>query len=117
MNGTVLPVIDGVLFLLKDSVNSLEIWLDPGLLVEKQVPIPVGGGGNAVFPTYIQLGSWPLIHRFPIDHVDPSFNNFSARLCNTLYMGVPLKKIQKLQMLQNVTVHLLFRLANGIMLL
>ncbi|KAF7243701.1 Pleckstrin-likey domain-containing family M member 3 [Varanus komodoensis] len=89
---------------LKDRVHSLGVLLDPELSVEFQVAVVARS-------MFVQLWLIHQLHPYLDKHclamVIHALVTSWLDYCNALYMGLPLKMVQILQLVQNKTVRLL----------
>ena len=98
------PVIDGVTLPLKEQLCSLAVLLDPSLSLEAQVD-------SMAWSTWGQL--WlicqlrPVLDRDNLTIVVHALVTYRLDYCNALYVGLPLKMTQKLQLVQNAAARLL----------
>ncbi|XP_053169630.1 uncharacterized protein LOC128353010 [Hemicordylus capensis] len=104
----ILPVLDGVALPLKEQVRSLGVLLDPALLLEAQVEA-VARGAFAQFRLVRQLR--PFLKKADLATVTHALVTSRLNYCNTLYVGLPLKNNQKLQLVQNAAARVLSRAA------
>ena len=87
----------GVTLTTKNEVHSLGVQLDPALTVETQVssvvrPTYFHLWWIAELPPYLDVGALTiLVHAFVV---------FRLNYCNALYVGLPLRLMQKLQIVQ-----------------
>ncbi|XP_078248725.1 uncharacterized protein LOC140706526 [Pogona vitticeps] len=94
----------GVTLTVKSEVRSLGVHLDPTLTMETQVASMVCSAyfylwRIAQLHPYLDVGALPtLVHALVILRLD---------YCNTLYVGLPLRLMRKLQMVQNLVDRLL----------
>uniref|UniRef100_A0A803SXZ5 Reverse transcriptase domain-containing protein n=1 Tax=Anolis carolinensis TaxID=28377 RepID=A0A803SXZ5_ANOCA len=102
------PVLDGVTLPLKAQVCSLEVILDSLLNLEPQV-LAVARGAFAQLKLVRQLCSYlgkpdlaTVVHALVTSRLD---------YCNALYVGLPLKTVQKLQLVQWEAAKLITRVA------
>ncbi|XP_078241329.1 uncharacterized protein LOC140704108 [Pogona vitticeps] len=92
------PALNGVEIPLRDRVCSLGVLLDPGLSLEAQVDSVARGTFLQLWKLYQlrpYLGEQSLMtvtHALVTSHID---------YCNALYVGLPLKMVQRLQLVQN----------------
>ncbi|XP_062825481.1 uncharacterized protein LOC134295910 [Anolis carolinensis] len=91
------PVLDGVALLLKTQVRSLRVLLDSSLSLEPQVSA-VARGAFAQLRLVHQLR--PFLGRSDLATVVHALLTSRLDYCNTLYVGLPLKTAQKLQLVQ-----------------
>ena len=95
----------GMTLATKSEVRSLGIHLDPALTMETRVASVVHSAyfhlwQIAQLPPYLDGGLTTLVHALVISRLDH---------CNTLYVGLPLRLMRKLQMVQNAAASLLSR--------
>ena len=89
----------GVTLTAKSEVHSLGVHLDPGLTMETQVTSVIHSTyfhlwQIAQLCPYLDVGVLTtLVHPLVISRLDH---------CNVLYVGLPLRLMQKLQMVQNM---------------
>ena len=94
----------GVTLAAKNGVRSLGVHLDPTLTMETQVVSVVRTAffhlwRSARLRPYLDMGVLTtLVHALVIPRLDH---------CNTLYMGLPLRLMRKLQVVQNAAARLL----------
>ncbi|XP_053112476.1 uncharacterized protein LOC128327575 [Hemicordylus capensis] len=100
----ILPVLDGVALPLKEQVRSLWVLLDPALLLGAQVEA-VARGAFARLQLVHQL--CPFLEKADLATVTHALVTSQLDYCNTLYVGLPLKNIQKLQLVQNAAARVL----------
>ena len=83
----------------KSEVRSLGVHLDPALTMETQVASVARSAYFHLWRPYLDGGALTtLVHALIILRLDH---------CNPLYMGLPLRLTQKLQMVQNAAARLL----------
>ncbi|KAF7253513.1 Vacuolar protein 8 [Varanus komodoensis] len=92
------PALAGVAVPLKDRVHSLGVLLDPELSLEAQVM-------TVARSAFLQLRLIHLLRPYPEENCLATVTHtlVTSRLdyCNTLYVGLPLKTVRILQMVQN----------------
>ncbi|XP_053106346.1 uncharacterized protein LOC128325025 [Hemicordylus capensis] len=100
----ILLVLDGVALPLKEQVRSLGVLLDPALLLEAQVEA-VARGAFAWLRLVRQLR--PFLEKADLATVTHALVTSRLDYCNALYVGLPLKNIRKLQLVQNAAARVL----------
>ena len=99
----------GVTLTVKSEVCSLGVHLDPALTMETQVV-------SVVHSTYFHL--WRIVQLCPYLNVGSLTTLVHALVtskldyCKALYVGLPLRLMQKLQMVQNAAARLLTEVRN-----
>nr|XP_060608896.1 uncharacterized protein LOC132760735 [Anolis sagrei ordinatus] len=98
------PVLDGVKLPLKMQVRSLGVILDSSLSLEPQVSA-VAGRAYAQLKLVHQLR--PYLGKSDLATVVHALVTSQIDYCNALYVGLPLKTVRKLQLVQRAAVRLL----------
>uniref|UniRef100_A0A803TAT9 Reverse transcriptase domain-containing protein n=1 Tax=Anolis carolinensis TaxID=28377 RepID=A0A803TAT9_ANOCA len=98
------PVLDGVTLPLKAQVRSLGVILDSLLSLELQVSV-VARGAFAQLKLVCQLH--PYLGKPDLATVVHTLVTSQLGYCNTLYMGLPLKTVWKLQLVKQEAARLL----------
>ncbi|KAF7252767.1 putative RNA-directed DNA polymerase from transposon BS [Varanus komodoensis] len=97
-------VLNGVALPLKDRVHSLGVLLNPELSLEAQVT-------EVVRSAFLQLQLvhqlHPYLENYCLATVTHALVTSRLDFCNTLYVGLPLKMVQILQLVQNRAARLL----------
>nr|GFC52549.1 hypothetical protein [Tanacetum cinerariifolium] len=92
------PALNGVVLPLKEQVRSLGVLLDAQLLLDSQVAA-VARGAFAQLRLVRQLR--PYLDRADLATVTHALVTSRLDYCNALYVGLPLKTVRKLQLVQN----------------
>ena len=92
------PTLDGVALPLKEQVRSLGVLLDPQLLLDSQVAA-VARGAFAQLRLIRQLR--PYLSCSDLTTVTHALVTSRLDYCNALYVGLPLKTVRRLQLVQN----------------
>ncbi|XP_053100645.1 uncharacterized protein LOC128322765 [Hemicordylus capensis] len=100
----ILPVLDGVALPLKEQVCSLGVLLDLALLLEAQVEV-VARGAFAWLRLARQLR--PFLEKADLATETHALVTSQLDYCDTLFVGLPLKNIWKLQLVQNAAARVL----------
>ncbi|XP_061441792.1 uncharacterized protein LOC133364873 [Rhineura floridana] len=100
------PVLDGVTLPLKDQVRSLGVFLDSSLSLEAQVASVVR---NAFYQLRLVAQLHPYLSKEDLTSVVHALVTSCLDYCNALYVGLPLKTVRKLQLVQNAAARLLTR--------
>ncbi|KAF7243419.1 RNA-directed DNA polymerase from mobile element jockey [Varanus komodoensis] len=95
-------VLSGVALPLKDKVRSLGVLLDPELSLEAQVT-----GGEEHFQLRLIHQLRPYLENDCLVTVTHTLVTSRLDFCNVLYMGLPLKMVRILQLVQNRAARLL----------
>uniref|UniRef100_A0A803SZI2 ribonuclease H n=1 Tax=Anolis carolinensis TaxID=28377 RepID=A0A803SZI2_ANOCA len=98
------PVLDGVTLPLKAQVRSLGVLLDSGLTLEAQV-LAVAGRVFAQLKLVRQLR--PYLEKSDLTMVVHVLVTSRLDYCNALYVGLPLKTVRKLQLVQRTAARFL----------
>ncbi|XP_062822834.1 uncharacterized protein LOC100554203 isoform X4 [Anolis carolinensis] len=98
------PVLDGVALPLKSQVRSLGVLLDSVLMLEAQVSA-VAGRAFAQLKLVRQLR--PYLVKSDLTTVVHALVTSRLDYCNALYVGLPLKTAQKLQLVQRSAARLI----------
>ena len=92
------PALNGVALPLRDRVRSLGVLLDPSLTLEAQVDSVARG-------TFLQLRKLyqlrPYLDEQSLMTVTHALVTSRIDYCNVLYVGLPLKTVRQLQLVQN----------------
>ncbi|XP_061474960.1 small ribosomal subunit protein uS7 isoform X1 [Rhineura floridana] len=95
------PVLDGVTLPLKEQVRSLGVLFDPSLSLEAQV------ARNAFYHLQLVAQLRPYLDSDDLASVVHALVTSRLDYCNALYVGLPLKTVRKLQLVQNAAARLL----------
>ena len=89
-------VLDGVAIPLKEQVHSLVVLLEPSLSLEAQV-------ASVAWSAFYQLRLVAQLRPYLDNLASVVYALVTSRLdyCNALYVGLPLKTVWKLQLVQN----------------
>ena len=87
------PVLDGVALPLKEQVRSLGVLLEPSLSLEAQVALVAW---SAFYQLRLVAQLRPYLDRDNLASVVHALVTSKLNYRNTLYMGQPLKMVQKL---------------------
>ncbi|XP_053142271.1 uncharacterized protein LOC128340742 [Hemicordylus capensis] len=98
------PVLDGVARPLKDQVHILGVLLDPAPSLEVQV---ASMAQSAFYQLRLICQLQPYLERESLATVTHALVTSCLDYCNALYMGLPLKIVRKLQLVQNRAARLL----------
>lgn len=82
----------GVILSLKKQVHCLEEFLDRGLLLDKQVVAVV----SAFYQLQLVSQVWNSLGRKVLAAVVRALVTFRLDYCNSLFLGLPLKRVWKL---------------------
>ncbi|XP_061485295.1 uncharacterized protein LOC133385720 isoform X1 [Rhineura floridana] len=102
----VYPVLDGVTLPLKEQVRSLGVLFDPSLSLEAQV---ASVARNAFYHLRLVAQLRPYLDSDDLASVVHALVTSRLDYCNALYVGLPLKIVRKLQLVQNAAARLLTR--------
>ena len=94
------PALNGVTLPLRDRVRSLGVLLDPSLTLEAQVDSVASGAFLQLRKLY-QL--WPYLNEWSLMTVTHALVTSRIDYCNALYVGLPLKTVRRLQLVQNLS--------------
>ncbi|XP_061473928.1 uncharacterized protein LOC133380529 [Rhineura floridana] len=100
------PVLDGVTLPLKEQVRSLGVLFDPSLSLEAQV---ASVARNAFYHLRLVAQLHPYLCGDDLASVVHALVTSRLDYCNALYVGLPLKMVRKLQLVQNAAARLLTR--------
>ncbi|XP_061465627.1 uncharacterized protein LOC133376825 [Rhineura floridana] len=98
------PVLDGVALPLNAQIRSLGVLLDPSLSLEAQIASVAQG---AFYQLRLVAQLHPYLDRENLASVVHVLVTSKLDYCNALYVGLPLKTVQKLQLVQNAAARLL----------
>ncbi|KAF7239998.1 Pro-neuregulin-1, membrane-bound isoform [Varanus komodoensis] len=98
------PVMDRVALPLKDRVHSLGVLLDPELSLEFQV---VAVARSAFLQLRLIHQLCPYLNKHSLATVIHALVTSHLDYCNPLYVGLPLKTVRILQLVQNIAARLL----------
>ena len=98
------PVLDGVALPLKEHVHSLGVLLEPSMSLEAQV---ASVAQSAFYQLWLVAPLCPYLDRDNLASVVYALVTSKLGYCNALYMGLPLKTVQKLQLVQNAAARLI----------
>ncbi|XP_061487038.1 uncharacterized protein LOC133387065 isoform X3 [Rhineura floridana] len=98
------PILDGVTLPLKDRVRSLGVVLDSSLSLEAQV---ASVARNAFYQLRLVAQLCPYLSKEDLTSVVHALITLRLDYCNALYVGLPLKTVRKLQLVQNAAARLL----------
>ncbi|KAF7249528.1 Serine protease inhibitor Kazal-type 6 [Varanus komodoensis] len=93
-----------LLHLLRDKVRSLGVLLDPELTLEVQV---TAVARSAFFPLWLIHQLHPYLENDCLATVTHALVTSRLDFCNALYVGLPLKTVRILQLVQNRAARLL----------
>ncbi|XP_061477657.1 uncharacterized protein LOC133382019 [Rhineura floridana] len=100
------PVLDGVTLPLKEQVRSLGVLFGPSLSLEAQV---ASVARNAFYHLRFVAQLRPYLDSDNLASVVHALVTSRLDYCNALYVGLPLKTVRKLQLVQNAAARLLTR--------
>ncbi|XP_061477478.1 uncharacterized protein LOC133381914 [Rhineura floridana] len=100
------PVLDGVTLPLKEQVRSLGVILDSCLTLEAHV---ASVARNAFYQLRLVAQLRPYLSKEDLSSVVHAMVTSRLDYYNALYVGLPLKTIRKLQLVQNAAARLLTR--------
>ncbi|XP_061477973.1 uncharacterized protein LOC133382302 [Rhineura floridana] len=100
------PVLDGVTLPQKEQVRSLGVVLDSSLSLEAHV---AAVARNAFYQLRLVAQLRPYLSREDLTSVVHALVTSRLDYCNALYVGLPLKTVWKLQLVQNAAARLLTR--------
>ncbi|XP_061470050.1 uncharacterized protein LOC133379228 [Rhineura floridana] len=98
------PVLDGVTLPLKEQVRSLGVLLDPLLSLEAQV---ASVAQNAFYQLRLVAQLRPYLSKEHLASVIHAMVTSRLDYCNALYVGLPMKTVRKLQLVQNAAARVL----------
>ncbi|XP_061451815.1 uncharacterized protein LOC133369973 [Rhineura floridana] len=98
------PVLDEVTLPLKEQVRSLGVLLDPSLSLEAQV---ASVARSAFYQLRLVAQLRPYLDREHLTSVIHALVTSRLDYCNALYVGLPLKTVRKLQLVQNAAARLI----------
>ena len=98
------PVLDGIALPLKEQVCSLGVLLEPSLSLEAQV---ASVAQSAFYQLRLVAQLRPYLDRDDLASVVHALVTSKLDYCNALYVGLPLKTVQKLQLMQNAAARLI----------
>ncbi|XP_061443806.1 uncharacterized protein LOC133365612 isoform X9 [Rhineura floridana] len=97
------PVLDGVALPLKEQIHSLRVLLESSLSLETQV---ASVARSAFYQLRLVAQLRPYRDRDNLASVVHALVTSKLDYCNGLYVGLPLKTVQKLQLVQNAAARL-----------
>lgn len=104
----IIHLLDGVALFLKDQVHSLEVVLNSGLLLYKQVAVVA----RCAFCHFWLLNYLqPFLDRKNLATVVHTLETSKLDYCNTLYVVLSLKAFWKLQLVLNTAARMLTRVS------
>ncbi|XP_061487325.1 prostacyclin synthase isoform X3 [Rhineura floridana] len=98
------PILDGVALPLNAQIRSLGVLLDPSLSLEAQIASVARG---AFYQLRLVAQLRPYLDRENLASVVHVLVTSKLDYCNALYVGLPLKTVRKLQLVQNAAARLL----------
>ena len=98
------PVLDGVALPLKEQVRSLGVLLEPSLSLEAKV---ASVARSAFYQLRLVAQLRPYLDRDSLASVVHALVTSKLDYCNALYVGLPLKTVRKLQLVQNAAARLI----------
>ena len=98
------PVLDRVALPLKEQVRSLGVLLEPSLSLEAQV---ASVAWNAFYQLRLVVQLHPYLDRDSLASVVHALVTSKLDYCKALYIGLPLKTVRELQLVQNAAARLI----------